>query len=535
MPTASQTVDVTILGGGLAGLTLARQLTAKDREIRILILEKRPHPVDEAAFKVGESTIEVGAHYLAEEVGLKKHLVDEQLPKFGLRFFFNNGQESIAHGIEVGLSEFFPAPGYQIDRGRLENHLADSLADTGASFVEAQVKQVEIAEDDQPHTVHFVQHGSQKSVRSRWVVDASGRAAILKRQLNLRQEVEHEINAAWFRIGADIRVDEWCEDHDWRSRAGKVARRWLSTNHLLGRGYWVWIIPLASGSTSIGIVADPRLHPLSRFNRFESALSWLDEHEPLCAASIEAHRDQVQDFKAIKKIGHGCREVFSSRRWAITGEAGVFLDPLYSPGIDYIAMANTMICSLIEQDRAGTAIDLIAPRYQGIFLNLFHDNLQTYQDQYPLFGNARVMSLKYVWDYALYWSFPALFYFNGKLTDPLFFTAVTEDIETVRELNKQMQQFFRDWDEVDSGHDVEDVFVIQNEIDILKQLNGDLRDRLDDDALQMRFRRNVGILRDLAAEIAGRVTRYQPQLSWQNEGVVQGKNRLDGVFAALNL
>ncbi len=535
MTTTDNPYDVAILGGGLAGLTLARQLLSQDPEINILILEKCPHPVDEAAFKVGESTIEVGAHYLAEEIGLKKHLVDDQLPKFGLRFFFNNGQESIAHGIEVGLSEFFPAPGYQVDRGRLENHLAQSLKESGTDFVTAQVKRVDFAEDDQPHTVHYVHDGAPQTAQSRWVVDASGRAAILKRQLKLKEEIDHQINAAWFRIGNEIRVDEWCDDHDWRSRAGKVARRWLSTNHLLGRGYWVWIIPLASGSTSVGIVADPRLHPLSNFNRFDSALQWLAKHEPVLAATIEPHRDEVQDFKAIKRIGHACREVFSSRRWAITGEAGVFLDPLYSPGIDYIAIANTMICSLIKHDRDGTALHLMAPRYQGIFLNLFHDNLQTYQDQYPLFGNARVMSLKYVWDYALYWSFPALLYFNGKMTDPMFFSTIHDDIETLRGLNKKMQKFLRDWDAVDASQDVESAFVDQHGIDLLRQLNADLRDRLDDDALQMRFRRNVAMLKDLAAEITSRVTRLQPTLTWDEELVPTVGNRLDGVFTALNI
>jgi flavin-dependent dehydrogenase len=520
----------------LAGLTLARQLVDKHPDIQILILEKRVHPVDEGAYKVGESTIEVGAHYLAEEVGLKKHLVDDQLPKFGLRFFFNQGTESIAHGIEVGLSEFFPAPGYQVDRGRLENHLAASLTGSGAKFVSARIKQVELADDEGPHTVHYVQDHSPQIARSRWVVDASGRAAIVKRQLDLGEQIEHEINAAWFRISASIHVDQWCEDHDWRRRAGKVARRWLSTNHLLGRGYWVWIIPLASGATSIGIVADPRLHPLTKFNRFDKALAWLKQHEPLCAESIDPHRDQLQDFMAIKRIGHGCREVFSARRWAITGEAGVFLDPLYSPGIDYIAMANTMIASLIEHDRQGTAIDLMAARYQGIFLNLFHDNLQTYQDQYPLFGNARVMSLKYVWDYAIYWSFPALFYFNGKLTDPPFFSTVTDGIETLRTLNFKMQKFFRDWDAVDGDPTVQDVFVDQNGIGILKQLNAELRDRLDDHALQIRFKRNVGMLQDLAAEISGRVTRLQPTLRWDAEPApAANQSRLDGVFSALNL
>lgn len=410
--------DVTILGGGLAGLTLARQLLEQRPGASILIIEKRQHPVPEGAFKVGESTIEVGAHYLAEVAGLKKHLAEEQLPKFGLRFFFNNGHESLASSVEVGLSEFFPAPGYQVDRGRLENYLAQDVVEAGAVVVErAQVRDIVIAAGAHPHSIKYVRDSREHTVHSLWVIDASGRAGILKGRLELREEIDHDINAIWFRLGKSIRVDQWCNDSQWQSRAGRRQRRWLSTNHLLGSGYWVWIIPLACGATSIGIVADPRLHPLSELNRFDAALAWLRRHEPLCAAEIEPHRDTLQDFCALKHLGHGCRQVYSADRWAITGEAGVFLDPLYSPGIDYIAIANTQICSLIDQDLQGQSIDLMAARYQGIFLALFHDNLQTYRDQYPLFGNPRIMSLKYVWDYALYWSFPALLYFNGKMTD----------------------------------------------------------------------------------------------------------------------
>jgi hypothetical protein len=53
----------------------------------------------------------------------------------------------------------------------------------------------------------------------------------------------------------------------------------LSTNHLLGKGYWVWIIPLASGATSIGIVADPQFHPYAEFNTFERAMQWLKKNQ----------------------------------------------------------------------------------------------------------------------------------------------------------------------------------------------------------------------------------------------------------------
>lgn len=457
------------------------------------------------------------------------------MPKFGLRFFFNNGQESLDQAIEVGTSEFFPAPGYQVDRGRLENHLAQEVAEHGATLVEhASVNNVAFATDGGLHQVEFLRGEQQDSVRSRWIVDASGRAGILKRRLNLAEDIDHNVNAVWFRLGAKICIDEWCEDPQWQSRTGRVPRRWLSTNHLLGRGYWVWIIPLASGATSIGIVADPRLHPLSELNRFDAALAWLERHEPLCAAAIQEQRDTLQDFMAIKRIGYGCREVYSADRWAVTGEAGVFLDPLYSPGIDYIAMANSQICSLIEHDLQGTAIDLLAARYQGIFLSLFKDNLQAYQDQYQLFGNPRVMSLKYVWDYALYWSFPALLYFNGKLTDPRFFSEVGSGIETIRGLNKRMQQFFRDWNKADGDHPGRAVFVDQNEITILRQLNGELKDRLDDDALRARFMRNVRDLQDLAAEITLRVTSALPALACDSGRPAQ-QERLESVFAALDL
>ncbi len=137
--------DVAILGGGLAGLTLARQLLRKRPETRLLILEKHDFPVAESAYKVGESTVEIGAHYLAQEVDLKKHLIDDQLPKFGLRFFFQQGRMSLSDAAEVGSSEFFAAPGYQVDRGRLENYLAKAIGDMGAVLLKARVRDVQLA------------------------------------------------------------------------------------------------------------------------------------------------------------------------------------------------------------------------------------------------------------------------------------------------------------------------------------------------------------------------------------------------------
>src|SRR6266516_3142619 len=121
-----QRYDAIILGGGLAGLTLAIQLKNETPEAGILVAEKAPHPLPEAALKVGESTVEPGAHYFAEVIGMKEHIETEELPKLSLRWFFPAGDNNdVTRRVEMGLSDFPPVPSYQLDRGRFENALGE--------------------------------------------------------------------------------------------------------------------------------------------------------------------------------------------------------------------------------------------------------------------------------------------------------------------------------------------------------------------------------------------------------------------------
>src|SRR5690606_2534704 len=123
-PSALRT-DVAILGGGLAGLTLALQLRQSAPSLSVTVIERRAHPVREGAFKVGESTVEIGAHYFADVLGLREHLEAEQIRKFGFRFFFSEGSHAIDGCTELGVSQLLPTPSWQIDRGRFENFLGE--------------------------------------------------------------------------------------------------------------------------------------------------------------------------------------------------------------------------------------------------------------------------------------------------------------------------------------------------------------------------------------------------------------------------
>src|SRR6056297_3269128 len=112
---AKARTDVAILGGGLAGLSMALQTRKLVPSAKITVLEKRRHPVNEATHKVGESTVEVAANYFANVLGLKEHIEQEQLPKLGLRFFFPYGDNSaIEKRLEVGGRRYAPAPSYQL-------------------------------------------------------------------------------------------------------------------------------------------------------------------------------------------------------------------------------------------------------------------------------------------------------------------------------------------------------------------------------------------------------------------------------------
>lgn len=496
--------DVLILGGGLAGLSLALHCRQEVPNARIAVLEKNAHPVPEAAFKVGESTVEVGANYFANILGLKDHIEQDQLPKLGLRFFFPAGDNSaIEPRLELGGNQYAPAPSYQLDRGRFENFLAEQCLSRDIDFIDrATVKDVRLAGRWGKHAVRMTCDGDDQMVQSRWIADASGRAAILKRMLGLQKPSQHKANAVWFRIKERIKVDDWSDDLQWQAKYSGADRqaRWYSTNHLMGQGYWVWLIPLASGSTSIGIVADERFHPLSSLNSLEKALLWLDRHEPQCAEMVRASNAEVQDFLAVKHYATECKQVFSSRRWGIVGEAGFFLDPFYSPGSDFIAFGNTLLCDLIKRDLRGGGTRFRSFLFDRIYKRFIYGTLHVYQDQYALFGNHQVMPVKILWDYLVYWSLTGFVTFHGRTCDSLMYLRHMRKLERISRLNRFMQHYFRHWHE-ESGSEEVSGCVDTTQIPLIREMNQRLLEDLDNKQYGRNFAQNVVQVETLFWEI----------------------------------
>ncbi|MBJ6979074.1 tryptophan 7-halogenase [Luteimonas sp. MC1895] len=508
----AQRVDVAILGGGLAGLTLALQLRQADPALAITIFERRSHPAPEAAFKVGESTVEIGAHYFSHVLGLREHLDQEQIRKFGFRFFFSDGRDDIDRCTEIGVSRLLPTPSWQIDRGRFETMLGERAHARGIDFRDgAMVRGVELADGDRDHRVTWSRGDAQGTLDARWVVDASGRAGVLKRKLGLAEANEHDANAVWWRVEGLVDPNDWSDDAAWVGRC-TPPDRWRSTNHMCGKGYWFWLIPLASGAHSLGIVCDAVLHPLDTMDSHDKAMDWLRRHQPRVAASLEGHA--VMDFRFLRHFSHGCRQVFGDR-WALTGEAGLFLDPFYSPGSDFIAISNTYITDLVLRDRAGTQFAPHAALYEQLYVSFYANTMTLYQDQYALFGDEQVMPVKVIWDYTFYWALLAPVYFAGRIADIAMYGRLRGLLERGSALNAGMQSLLREWgvrNDAQATAPASGRVLDQYGIDWFHELNRQLRDEADDAAFDARIAANVARMDALAAEILGRARDVHPEI-----------------------
>lgn len=499
--------DAVILGGGLAGLCLALQLRGECPDMDIVVLERLSHPRPLAAHKVGESTVEIAAHYLAETLGLREHLENGQIRKFGFRFFFSDGRADLQHVTELGVSKVLPTPSYQLDRGIFENFLGEEARRRGIDFRDGvSVRGFELGERGAAHTVRCTDAGGEQyALSARWLLDASGRAGMIRRKLDLTRDNGHHANAVWFRIDDRLRIDGWCDDLEWQSRC-TPPERWRSTNHLCGPGYWSWLIPLASGAHSLGIVADAGMHPIESINSFDKALRWLGEHQPAIARELTTRQHQLLDFAWLRDYSYGCAHMFSADRWALTGEAGAFLDPFYSPGSDFIAISNTYICQLLALDRAGKSLAPHARLYERLFLSFYESTLSLYRHQYPLMGNAEVLPIKVIWDYTYYWGVLCQLVFQQRLADAALFTELAPELARAQVLNERMQPFFRRWHAHSQGRNPR-TLLDQHELPWFANMNATLHDTLDDQALHTRVRQNVELLEGLAATIVERAAK----------------------------
>jgi flavin-dependent dehydrogenase len=431
--------DVTIIGGGFAGAATGLLLKRKCPRARVLILEKAPV----FTRKVGESTTEVSSCFLTRVLGLSTYLGHEQLAKQGLRMWFSNANDQpFEQCVEMGARYNSRLSGFQVDRAKLDEHLLGLAEEAGCEvWRPAKVLGVELGgvgknviRVSRVNRVSKVQgetedgrngknetHGkdgngagkmqeasSEESIVSQWVVDASGRVALLGRKLGLFKPLsEHPTNTIWARFTG---VKDWDgielrEKYPNFAKACRTARSW-ATNHLMGLGWWVWIIPLKGGDTSIGLVYDSRLYsPPEGASPAERLKAHFLKH-PIGRELLGEAQAVEHDIWAYSALPY-CNQKIMGEGWAMVGDAAGFIDPFYSPGLDFCSFtshgAHTMIARSLTGELVDRNLTEAIESYNARFAFCFRSWFEgIYRDKYYYLGDAELMAAAFLLDIANY-------------------------------------------------------------------------------------------------------------------------------------
>jgi flavin-dependent dehydrogenase len=290
--------DVVILGGAFSGASAAILLRREQPQLRVLVVEKA-EAFDE---KVGEATTEMSAMFITRRLAMWHHLEAEHLPKEGLRYWFANDRVTgHATATEAGGVLRSAVPSFQLRRDVLDEYLLATAVNEGAELLRP-ARALDVRLGDFDNTLTLGLGDETREVTCRWILDASGRANFIGRKLGLiSRNDEHPTAAIWCRWKNVRHIDDLAA-RDGGLAMRNVGSRRLGTNHYTGFGYWIWVIPLGNGETSIGVVFDKRLVDLHHSkNRGEDFVAFL-KAIPSLAELLEGATPRLEDLRVYSHL-----------------------------------------------------------------------------------------------------------------------------------------------------------------------------------------------------------------------------------------
>lgn len=399
--------DVVVAGGAVAGAATAILLRWRVPNARVLVVEKS----EAFDWKVGESTVEVSAYFLSRVLKQYDYLSREQLPKQAFRFWFHNASvRRIREASETGPTQLVRVPSFQLDRAKLDERLISVAAEEGAEvWRPARITGFELRGEDGNSVTIEKSDGSRETVRCKWLVDATGRHAMLARRRGGVTPIEsHPTAAIWVRYRGVKDLDgveiAGTDPSDPYARSVLASRR-LATNHFTGWGYWIWFIPLQGGETSVGLVWDKRLVTPEGSTHLEKLMRFLDGN-PLTRELVEHAEPIAEDCRSYGHLPYFV-DRYIGPGWTCVGDAGGFLDPFYSPGLDQMAFSVHSRVELIRRSLSGEPAEEMAKAYDehnrkyGRYFHYFYESI--YRDKYYVMGDYDAMTTAFLLDTALYY------------------------------------------------------------------------------------------------------------------------------------
>ena len=305
--------DVIVIGGGPAGSTAATRLAQLGRKVILFERERFPR------FHIGESLLPCSMP-LFDALGVQGALEKANfLPKYAAEFVTADGAFTRRYAFGDGLVAG-PPSAYEVDRAEFDKVLLDHAASSGA-VVEEETQVVKFDCNRQGASVTVRGPGGERSVSAEVIVDATGQSSLLAGRLGLREMDQGLKNFAVF-------------SHFEGATRHSGLREGDITIVLVPEGWW-WVIPLRGDRTSVGLVAPAR--KLKGRKPDESFLHERIEQTPYLNERL-ANARRVAPVRSISDYSYVSRSLCGDR-WLMVGDAGAFIDPVFSTGV-YLGMTG---------------------------------------------------------------------------------------------------------------------------------------------------------------------------------------------------
>src|SRR5262245_15206072 len=304
--------DVVIIGTGLAGLTLSRHLLLYTKGKSILLLDKRVNPPRESPQKYGESLVQCSGYYFGKVLDLQEYLLINHYLKYNLRFYWttegldNDGFEDYSQSYARVISNI---PTYQLDRNLLEEHLLETNTKDERCQFQGGVKGLEVDLSETGGLHNLMWDGG--AVTAKWVVDATGRGQMMKKQLGLVQQnpIRHGSTFFWVEGLVDIekitgRSHPEILYNRQRMKTGQFPFC-LATNHFCADSQWFWVIPL-HGKTSLGLVFDNRVVKPEDVSNPKKLIDYVCKTWPMFARDLPFRK--IVDEGRLVDYSHDCKQ-----------------------------------------------------------------------------------------------------------------------------------------------------------------------------------------------------------------------------------
>jgi len=318
---ANRSYDCIVVGGGPGGSTAAAIVAEQGHSV--LLIERDTVPREH----VGESLMPE-AYWIFERLGIV-HEMDRVgfTRKHGVQFVSSNGKESKPF-IFADHDDRPSKESWHVKRDQFDKLLYDTAYNRGATCIDnTRVVEIDIRKKGQHRLEIQTAEGKTQEVMGTVIVDASGQSAMIANRLAIKE------------VYPDLKKAAIWGYFEGAHRAGGGKPEVTCILQTESKDAWFWYIPLYDGTVSVGLVGDNDFllkRGGSPQQTFETEIKNCKAVQRRLADATQKGRFQIAkefSYRTTTKAGDG---------WVLVGDAGGFIDPIYSSGV-YLALKSGLM------------------------------------------------------------------------------------------------------------------------------------------------------------------------------------------------